>query len=196
MAQRVGPEGKVYSTEIEPKLLEKIRSNAQKAGTSNLVVVVGTEHATGLPPDCCDAVLLREVYHHLTDPISMDDGLYEATRSGARLAIIDFEPTPVAGPALQGVPTNRGGHGVPERIVAEEFDSGWIPICKDGGLADQRFNQALLYAVQKASLGTTEQNGSQVIATETLASASASHRGGVIYLCFKRGSSELVQLAS
>ena len=76
MAKSLGPEGKVYSTEIEAKLLNRIRSVAQKAETPNVIVIAGTEHATRLPSDCCDAIFLREVYHHLIDPISMDRDLY------------------------------------------------------------------------------------------------------------------------
>jgi len=130
MAQSLGPEGKVYSTEIESKLLDRIRGVAQKAETPNVVVIAGTEHATGLPSDCCEAIFLREVYHHLIDPISMDRDLYRAMRPGVRLAIIDFEPTSAAGPAPNGVPANRGGHGVPERIVTEELTQAGFEFVK------------------------------------------------------------------
>lgn len=120
VAKRVEPYGKVYSTEINPQLLDKIRHAAQKAGAQNVIIVVGKEHDTGLPPNCCDAIFLREVYHHLTDPISIDHSLYQALRPGARLAIIDFEPIP-GQPPLPHVPANRHGHGVPQQVVAEEL---------------------------------------------------------------------------
>lgn len=122
IAKRVGPNGTVYSTEIDPKLLEKIRHLAQTAGARNVVVIAGREHETGLPSNCCDAIFLREVYHHLTDPTGIDNSLYRAMRPGARLAIVDFDPSQLPGqPAPPGVPANRGGHGVPERIVAQEL---------------------------------------------------------------------------
>jgi ubiquinone/menaquinone biosynthesis C-methylase UbiE len=122
MARRVGPQGRVYSTEINPKLLDKIRSLAQKENASNVIAIAGREDNTELPPDCCDAIFLRQVYHHLTDPLGMDRSLFQAMRPGGRLAIIDFEPNQLPGqPAPSGVPRNRGGHGVPKRIVAEEL---------------------------------------------------------------------------
>ena len=122
IAKRVGPRGKVYSTEINPKLLDKIRSLVQKEGAQNIIPVAGKEHDTELPPGCCDAIFLREVYHHLTDPLGMDRSLYRAIRPGGRLAIIDFEPNQLPGqPVPPGVPANRGGHGVPQKIVAEEL---------------------------------------------------------------------------
>jgi ubiquinone/menaquinone biosynthesis C-methylase UbiE len=123
LAGRVMPGGKVYSTEINPKLLNKISSAADKAGTRNVIVVAGTKNDTRLPADCCDAVFLREVYHHLTDPIAIDRSLYRAMRPGARLAIIDFEPTSATGPPPPGVPKNRGGHGAPKPIVLQEVTS-------------------------------------------------------------------------
>ncbi len=129
IAKRVGPDGIVYSTEINPKLLEKIRDASQKTAAHNVIPIAGTEHDTKLPPNCCDAILLREVYHHLTDPIGMDRSLYKAMRPGARLAIIDFAPIP-GQPAPPGVPVNRGGHGVPERVVAEELTRAGFRLVK------------------------------------------------------------------
>ena len=121
IARLVQPGGKVFSTEIAPEMLRKIRAAAEKATPGSIVPVVATPHDTGLPSDCCDAIFLREVYHHLTDPSAIDRSLYSAMHPGGRLAIIDFEPTPVAGPPPAGVPSNRGGHGVPKRIVEEEL---------------------------------------------------------------------------
>ena len=130
IAGRVLPGGKVYSTEIKPKLLDKIRAGAHKAGTKNVIVVAGTKDNTGLPANCCDAIFLREVYHHLTDPIAFDRSLYRSMRPGGRLAIIDFEPTPKTGPAPPGVPSNRGGHGAPKRIVLGELSSTGFELVK------------------------------------------------------------------
>jgi SAM-dependent methyltransferase len=119
IARRV-PEGIVYSTEINPQLLAKIRANSRRAGMRNIIPVRGKDHDTELPTNCCDAIFLREVYHHLTDPSGMDRSLYLAMRPGGRLAIIDFEPIPGTRPP-SGVPANRGGHGVPARLVSQEL---------------------------------------------------------------------------
>jgi SAM-dependent methyltransferase len=122
IAERVRPEGRVYSTEIDPTLLEKIRALSLKPGGQNVIPVMAGKHETGLPPSCCEAIFLREVYHHLTDPIDIDHALYRAMRPGGRLAIIDYEPSQWPGEdAPAGVPKDRGGHGVPKRIVASEL---------------------------------------------------------------------------
>ena len=126
----VGPQGVGYSTEIDPKLLDRIRGEAQRAGARNLIPILGKEHDTELPDNCCDAIFLRRVYHHLTDPVGIDRSLYKAMRPGGRLAIIDFEPSEWPGqPATPGVPANRGGHGAPMRVVAEELSrTGFEPL--------------------------------------------------------------------
>ena len=131
IAKLVQLHGTVYSTEIDPQLLEKIRSGAKKAGAENVIPIIASEHDTGLPPDCCDAIFLREVYHHLTDPIGIDHALYRAMHPGARLAIIDYESTERPGdPAPAGVPANRGGHGVSRQAVAEELTQSGFELVK------------------------------------------------------------------
>ena len=130
IAKRVAPNGTVYSTEIDPKKLDTIRQAVQKAGAHNVAVITGAHDDTRLPPNCCDAIFMRRVYHHLTDPLDMDRSLYQAMRPGGRLAIIDFEPSQRPGePPPPGVPANRGGHGAPKSIVTQEVtQAGFVPL--------------------------------------------------------------------
>ena len=75
---------------------------------------------TKLPTACCDAIFLRRVYHHITAPEAFDKNLLRTLKSGARLAIIDFAPDNSL-PPVEGVPANRGGHGIPQQIMVEEL---------------------------------------------------------------------------
>jgi ubiquinone/menaquinone biosynthesis C-methylase UbiE len=122
LAAEVGPGGRVFSTEIDPKALEQIRARVATAAVQNVTLVHAQAHDTGLPTGCCDAVVLRRVYHHLTDPASTNIGLLHALRPGGVLAIIDFPPMlPWLWPwGPKGVPENRGGHGVAVPLVVEE----------------------------------------------------------------------------
>jgi SAM-dependent methyltransferase len=61
---------------------------------SNVVVLEGAESSTNLPSACCDAIFLRDAYHHLTRPQEFDASLLAALKPGGRLAIMDFPPEP------------------------------------------------------------------------------------------------------
>src|SRR3954453_13971204 len=43
MANRVGPEGKVYANDVQPEMLAMLKQRAAKAKVSNIIPVLGTE---------------------------------------------------------------------------------------------------------------------------------------------------------
>jgi ubiquinone/menaquinone biosynthesis C-methylase UbiE len=128
-AQLVGPSGKVFATEIDQEKLAALRSEATKRHLTNVIVLDSKEADTNLPAECCDAIFLRRVYHHLTKPAEFDQSLVRSLKPGARLAIIEFPPRSGLGP-VEGVPANRGGHGIPQKIVIEELTSAGLQLAK------------------------------------------------------------------
>jgi SAM-dependent methyltransferase len=76
-----------------------------------VTVVEAQSRETGLPPGCCDAIVLRRVYHHLSDPASVNASLLRALRPGGVLVVIDFPP-----PFFW----RRGSLGVPAKAVLDE----------------------------------------------------------------------------
>ncbi|MGH9711706.1 MAG: class I SAM-dependent methyltransferase [Candidatus Acidiferrales bacterium] len=128
-AEKVGPSGRVYATEIDQEKLKVLRADVAKRKLSNVVVLEGAEADTKLPSDCCDAIFLRHVYHHITQPREFDKNLVRSLRPGARLAIIDFPPDQDL-PPVEGVPKNRGGHGIPQKITVEELTSAGLQVEK------------------------------------------------------------------
>jgi SAM-dependent methyltransferase len=122
VAKKLGPGGRVFATEIDPALVEQIREHARKADLNNVTVVKATSTGSGLPSDCCDAAYMIDVYHHITDPAPTDVSIFRALKPGARVLINDFPPTIwLALFKVNGVPANRGGHGVPDDIVINEI---------------------------------------------------------------------------
>ena len=128
-AGRVGAEGRVYATEIDAKKVAALRSEVVKRKLGNVMVVESKEAETNLPAGCCDAIFLRRVYHHLTKPVEFDADLVRSLKPGGRLAIIDFPARPGLEP-VEGVPSNRGGHGIPEKIVIEELSAAGLKVEK------------------------------------------------------------------
>lgn len=117
-AQRVGPSGKVYSTELDAKALAYLQELAAKQ--TNITVVKATVADTNLPGGLCDSIFMRLVYHHLTKPSEIDASLFRSLKPGGRLAVIDEIPRKGTTPP-EGVPKNRGGHGVPQKILIGEL---------------------------------------------------------------------------
>jgi ubiquinone/menaquinone biosynthesis C-methylase UbiE len=128
-AQLVGASGKVFATEIDQEKLTSLRSDVAKRHLTNVVVVESKEAHTNLPAECCDAIFLRRVYHHLTKPAEFDAALVRSLKPGGKLAIIEFPPRSGLDP-VEGVPANRGGHGIPQKVVIEELTSTGLQLVK------------------------------------------------------------------
>jgi len=127
--ERVGAAGKVYATEIDAKKIGELRDEVARRKLVNVIVVESKEAETNLPAGCCDAIFLRHVYHHLTKPVEFDASLARSLKAGGRLAIIDFAPRAGLEP-VEGVPSNRGGHGIPQKIVIEELSAAGLQVEK------------------------------------------------------------------
>lgn len=122
-AAAVGESGKVYLTELDEQKLTALQKTTSRRKLKNVVVLAAAEKETRLPDSCCDAIILRRVYHHLTAPVEMDASLLRSLRSGGLLAVIEFPPRKslTASDPVKGVPANRGGHGIPKKILVEEL---------------------------------------------------------------------------
>ena len=119
-AQRVGPTGHVYATEVSTEKLPHLKELAAAEKDHNITVLEGSQAGTNLPPECCDAIYMRRVYHHFTEPQKMDASLFQSLKPGGMLAVIDFPPRSWL-PPVKGVPANRGGHGMPKKILIQEL---------------------------------------------------------------------------
>ena len=114
LAGTVGPSGHVYSTEIDPDRLKALHAMRAEANLGNVTIVEAKSRDSGLPAGCCDAIVLRRVYHHVTDPAETNASLLRALRPGGLLAVIDMPP-----PFFVG----RGSLGVPAQSVIDEVTS-------------------------------------------------------------------------
>lgn len=122
-AERVGPAGHAFSTELDPRRLADIQKAAAKRHLTNITVIKAGEADSNLPAACCDAVFMRDVYHHFTRPAEIDATLFRAVRPGGLLAVIDFPPKrwlSIIAP-VHGAPTSHGGHGVPQVVLIHEL---------------------------------------------------------------------------
>ena len=112
--------GRVYATDITERALRLTRDYASKEGLTNVTVIQGAAGSTNLPPECCDALFMRDVYHHVTDVEAFNKSLFASLKPGGRLAILDFRPDP-GSKLFPGVPANREGHGIKPNLVEDEL---------------------------------------------------------------------------
>jgi SAM-dependent methyltransferase len=112
LAGAVGSAGHVFSSEIDPARLRALREAVAEARLGNVSVVEAKASESGLPAGCCDAVVLRRVYHHVSDPAATNASLLRALRPGGLLAVIDIPP-------LFFLP-DRSSLGIAPQIVVDE----------------------------------------------------------------------------
>jgi len=139
-AARVGAGGLVIGTEVDADKVESLQREVERRGLVNVQIVSGDQNRTGLPAHCCSGVLVRDVYHHFTNPQAMLADLYAALRPGGLIAVIEFEPGSRGMSRPSGVPANRGGHGISRKLVVEEMkEAGFALAAEIGDWADRRY---------------------------------------------------------
>ena len=119
LARELGPTGRVYATDVGAAQIAALRDVTQRERLSNVTVIEGAVSSSNLPALCCDAILIRDAYHHFTEPEALIRSFAASLKPGGRLAVIDFPPRPNT-EVPSGVPANRGGHGVPPEVVQRE----------------------------------------------------------------------------
>jgi ubiquinone/menaquinone biosynthesis C-methylase UbiE len=90
MARRVGAQGEVIATDVQPEMLRALDARLTREGIRNARLVRATEHRANLPERCCDLVLLVDVYHELADPPGVMAGVRRALRPRGRLALVEY----------------------------------------------------------------------------------------------------------
>jgi ubiquinone/menaquinone biosynthesis C-methylase UbiE len=90
LAERVGPSGKVYGTDIQPQMLALLRRNMAARKITNVEPVLGAADDPRLPRDAVDLVLLVDVYHEFSAPQAMLRKIRESLRKDGRLVLLEY----------------------------------------------------------------------------------------------------------
>jgi ubiquinone/menaquinone biosynthesis C-methylase UbiE len=127
IAREAGETGRVFSNELNPKSLGNVGKAVETAGLHNVTLVEGRERETNLPPGCCNAIFMRNVYHHFADPPTMNASLFASLAPGGRLAVIDFAPTGEEAADPKGRAEEKH-HGVTAQTVARELTAAGFTV--------------------------------------------------------------------
>jgi ubiquinone/menaquinone biosynthesis C-methylase UbiE len=90
LARRVGPTGKVYATDLQPRLLAILNARARYLKLSNIELVQGAIDDAKLPAGAIDLALLVDVYHEFWRPQEMLQSIKRALKPGGRLVLLEY----------------------------------------------------------------------------------------------------------
>ncbi|MGE0825655.1 MAG: class I SAM-dependent methyltransferase [Candidatus Binatia bacterium] len=90
LAKRVGAQGRVLATDIQPEMLALLRTNLKKAGITNIDPILCTPTDAKLPENYLDMALLVDVYHELAHPEETLVQIRRALKSTGRLVLIEY----------------------------------------------------------------------------------------------------------
>ena len=118
LADRVGPNGKVYAEDIQPEMIESIRRRIEREGFQTRVeTVTGTPSDPKIPRPV-DAALIVDAYHEMEAPVVLLRNVAKTLKPDGRLGIVEHTK-------------NGGGPGPPleervdpERIIRDATAAG------------------------------------------------------------------------
>ncbi len=90
LSRRVGPNGTVLATDLQPQMLRMLTANAKQAGATNIKPILCTQQDPKLPEGKVDLILLVDVYHECSEPEAALQGWRKALKPGGRLVLVEF----------------------------------------------------------------------------------------------------------
>jgi len=89
LAQRVGPNGRVYAEDIQPEMLQAITRRVQRLRLRNVDPVLGTAVDPRLPKGSLDAALIVETYNEIEQPVPLLKNLATSLKPIGRIGIVN-----------------------------------------------------------------------------------------------------------
>jgi ubiquinone/menaquinone biosynthesis C-methylase UbiE len=90
LAERVGPEGRVFAVDIQQEMLDIIVRRSAKRDIENVRTVLGTVDDPRLPEGEIDLALLVDVYHEMSHPWEMIDRIVASLAPGGTLVLVEY----------------------------------------------------------------------------------------------------------
>ncbi len=90
LAAKVGPQGRVLATDIQPEMLSRLQTNMKKVGITNVEAILATPTDAKLPVGQLDLALMVDVYHELAQPEVTLSQIHRALKADGRLVLIEY----------------------------------------------------------------------------------------------------------
>jgi ubiquinone/menaquinone biosynthesis C-methylase UbiE len=101
LAREVGPEGRVYATDIQPGMIDLLKRRLADERLSNVTPLLGAPDDPRLPPASVDLALMVDVYHELSSPQIFLRRLRGALKPDGRLVLVEFRKEDPSVPILE-----------------------------------------------------------------------------------------------
>jgi len=82
--------GTVYAVDIQPEMLEAIKTNPKARAYSNINLVLGSTETVNLPENSIDKVLMVDVYHEFSYPYEMLLSIKNALKPNGKIYLIEY----------------------------------------------------------------------------------------------------------
>lgn len=126
LAQRVGPNGRVFAEDVQPQMIESTKRRVANQGMSDRVTfILGTTEDPQLPTGL-DAILVVDTYPAFDRPVEILKLLGSSLSPNGRLGIVDFKKDGVGGPGpplaerIDQAEVKRAAQAAGLRLVREE----------------------------------------------------------------------------
>ena len=107
LARRVGPNGVVYSQDVQREMLEAIKRRVQREGLQNVQTTRGEGSNPNLPVAGLDAIVVVDAYQEVEDRVTFLQNLARALKPNGLIGVVNWKP-------------GRGGPGPPENARVDK----------------------------------------------------------------------------
>jgi len=135
LARAVGPTGRVYAVDTNPKVLAYVDEQAEDHQLRNVETVLVTSEGVNLPAAGCDLIFARNVFHHLNEPVAYFRDLRAYLKPEGEVAVIDYKKR-----SLFSFVTLMGHYVEEELIRSTLADAGYVLARRFDFLPDQSFH--------------------------------------------------------
>jgi ubiquinone/menaquinone biosynthesis C-methylase UbiE len=90
MAEMVGPTGKVIAEDIQEGMIQLLKRNIDDRKLRNVEIILGNPTDPKLPANTVDMVLMVDVYHEFSEPLTMMKHIQNALKPDGRVVLVEF----------------------------------------------------------------------------------------------------------
>ena len=90
MAGQVGASGVVYAVDVQPEMIDMLKSLAARAGLAQIKPLLGAVDDVRLPAASVDLAIMVDVYHELEFPREVLASIVRSLKPGGRVVFVEY----------------------------------------------------------------------------------------------------------